>query len=61
MTIQEFNKTRFEAGMTMLLTKSNEVKLIVSVDFDEALLAYLIDDYNDTSITWVRCENCKLL
>ena len=60
MTIEEFNNTRFGAGMTMRLHKSDELKLIVSVDFEEALLAYLINDFDDESISWVRCENVTI-
>ena len=60
MTIKEFNKTRFVVGMTMRLHKSDELKLIVSVDFEESLLAYLINDFDDKNISWVRCENVTI-
>jgi hypothetical protein len=60
MTITQFNDTKFAVGMTMRLHKSNELKLIVAVDFEEALLAYLIDDFNEKSISWVRCENVTI-
>ena len=60
MTITQFNNTKFESGMIMRLHKDDELKLIVSVDFEEALIAYLINDFDDESITWVRCENATI-
>jgi hypothetical protein len=60
MTIEEFNKTRFRVGMTMRLHKSDELKIIVSVDFEEALIAYLDNDFDNESISWVRCENVTI-
>ena len=58
MTIEEFNKTGFTGKMKMRY--KNEVYDIVSVDFQEALFAYSLDDGYD-NLSWARCENVDLV
>lgn len=56
MTVEEFDSTAFGANMEM---KYRGVKYpIVSVDFEERLLAYPCDNFQELS--WVRCENVTL-
>lgn len=58
MTIEEFNKTGFTGNMKMRY--QGEVYDIVSVDFQEALFAYSLDDDCD-NLSWARCENVSLV
>jgi hypothetical protein len=61
MTIDEFNKMRFGAGMKIFY-KGKEYD-IRSVDFEEALIG--IDEKilggDEGDISWKRCENCQLV
>lgn len=66
MTIQEFDNTRFCAGMRVEYRGKEYV--IMSVDFQERTIGIVWDEIEndetfdvDYEIRWVRCENCKLL
>lgn len=57
MTIEEFSKTSFGAGMTATIkgVKHN----IISIDFDQFLIG--IDEFKDgETISWYRCENAEV-
>lgn len=64
MTIEQFNKTRWGAGMKVLC-KPMGVKYepyeadVVSVDFDQCLIG--IPDQVGTEVRWLRCENCEIV
>ena len=57
MTIEEFNKTAFGADMEM--TYQDKVYEIVSVDFEEKLIAYKLEADSE-QYSWARCENCTI-
>ncbi|MEQ1488852.1 MAG: hypothetical protein ABL920_10185 [Methylotenera sp.] len=59
MTIEEFNKTSWSAGM--MATYHNKKYPIVSCDFEEQLIA--IEGYVSgcEEPSWVRCENITLV
>ena len=58
MTIEEFNKTGFTGKMK--IKYKDEVHDLISVDFEEALFAYSLDDGYE-SLCWVRCENVSIV
>lgn len=61
MTIEEFNKTRFHAGMKVMY--NGEIYPLASANFDEKLVAY-VDGYDEDDkpeFNWVRCENCEII
>ena len=57
MTIEEFNKTAFGAGMEM--TYQDKVYEVVAVEFEEKLLAYKLNEDSE-QYSWARCENCTI-
>lgn len=57
MTIEEFNNTRFGAGMKAKY--KGEVYTIGSVDFEEKLVGIYMPE--DLETTWVRCENISII
>jgi len=62
MTIDEFNKTIFLAGMKAKYM--NEYYSIISVNFAECLFALCHHNFgeNDPDVwLWVRCENVELI
>ena len=62
MTIEEFNNTRFGAGMKCIRNSelyAGRVYLIGSVDFYECLLEIYEGGSEDSD--WVRCENITLI
>lgn len=62
MTIQEFDKTGWTGEMEGIYKK--EIFDIASVDFEEKLIGLLIpcnELKDDFELTWVRCENVKLI
>lgn len=72
MTIEEFNKTKFYAGMRFLCKPMNgeweaTTETIISVNFDQKLIATIPDnlseeDSDDPSLwNWWRCENCEII
>ncbi len=58
MTRQEFNKSKWGAGMKAAINGS--VRDIVSVDFEQKLIGLEIEG-DDENIDWVRCENVELI
>lgn len=58
MTIQEFEKTSFGAGMK--LKYRDEVYQLGSVDFFENLVGMVNPDDED-NLMWARCENVELV
>lgn len=56
MTIEEFDKTGFTGQMK--IEYKGEIHELASVDFEEKLVAYSL---NDEDLNWVRCENTKLI
>lgn len=69
MTREEFNKTRFGAGMVIRHTLTNKTFFVVSVDFAEQLIGVDEDEFYDNApddseelgIKWLRCENCEII
>lgn len=72
MTIEEFNNTKFYAGMRFLCKPMNgeweaSAETIISVNFDQKLIATIPDnrleedDDDPSSWNWWRCENCELI
>ncbi len=67
MTIEQFNKTRWGAGMKVLckpmtMRYNPYVAVVVSVNFDQALIATADEDSDDTeSWLWHRCESCEIV
>lgn len=67
MTIEQFNNTRWGAGMKvhckpMGVKYEPYVADVVSVNFDQALIATSDEDSDDTeSWCWYRCENCEIV
>lgn len=67
MTIEQFNNTRFHAGMRFLCKPMNEEweateETIASVNFDQRLIATIPDNAEDKdSWNWWRCENCEIV
>ena len=59
MTINEFNETRFSCGM-FAIYEGNRYQ-IVSVEFDEALIALSGVVSGSDDPYWVRCENVELV
>lgn len=60
MTIEEFQTTRFGAGMTAVY--KTKIYDITSVDFEESLIELRpTESDRDEDEFWVRCENIKLL
>ena len=66
MTIEEFNGTRFYAGM--IVEYKGIDYPVMSVDFEEALIGIVTNEIEhdndmdvDYDVRWVRCENCNLL
>lgn len=67
MTIEQFNNTQWGAGMRVLckpmtMRYNPYVAVVVSVNFDQALIATADEDSDDTeSWLWYRCENCEIV
>lgn len=62
MTVDEFNKTGFGAGMKAKY--GGEVYNVISCNFPEALFGLIkeFDDPNDLYLwNWCRCENVELI
>lgn len=59
MTIEEFNQTSFCAGDQFKY--HGQWHNVVSVNFDEALLAYDMadEDDDDMDLSWLRCESIE--
>ena len=66
MTQEQFNDTRFGAGMKIRL-KTGQEKLIIAVDFEECLFGISynntenLSDNNNHDLNWIRCENVELV
>jgi hypothetical protein len=58
MTIEKFNSTGFGGGMWMKY--QGIVYELCSVDFEEKLLAYKLNE-NSEQYSWARCENCEIV
>lgn len=66
MTIEQFNKTRWCAGMKVHCKPMNmdyeaEVHTVNSVNFDQALIATNNHKYEMETNQWWRCENCEII
>lgn len=64
MTIEEFNNTKWGAGMEAVIHSKAYGTIrrpIVSVDFDQALIGFATDDEDDEQLQWIRCENCEII
>lgn len=67
MTIKQFNNTRWRAGTKVLcrpmgMRYEPYVAVVVSVNFDQALIATVDEDSDDTeSWLWHRCESCEIV
>lgn len=68
MTIDEFNSTRWGAGMrvhckSMNLMFVSQVAYVVAVNFDQCLIATASESDNGRmeEWSWWRCENCELV
>lgn len=67
MTIEQFNKTEFYAGMRFLCKPTNggweaTEETIISVNFDQKLIATIPDNAaDDDTWNWWRCENCEIV
>ena len=70
MTINEFNNTRFGKGMQVKITKTDEIKDIISVDFEtndfglrknEKQEYESLEDLNWVNCTWVELVPDKCL
>lgn len=61
MTLEEFNNHRF--GVNMYVMYQGKGMYVISVAFEEALLALVPDksDYNPEEWTWVGCENITII
>lgn len=59
MSIEEFNKANFHAGMMVEHIDHGDQGEIVSINFHEKLIAYR--DMPDEEPNWCRCENLKIL
>lgn len=57
MSIDEFQKTDFYKSQQVVLHKTKETHDVVSVDFEEALIATKFYD----TLMWHRCENVTLI
>jgi hypothetical protein len=57
MTEEEFNNTKWGANMEMRY--KGKIYPIAAVDFEERLIAYPCDNFQEMS--WVRCENVKVI
>jgi len=57
MTLEEFDNTRFTGNMMFKI--HGEIREICSVDFQEKLIAFNVE--NDEDLHWARCENCELI
>lgn len=67
MTIEQFNNTRWGAGIRVLC-KPMGVQYepyeadVVSVDFDQCLIGVMKNpESEDEDIRWLRCENCEII
>lgn len=67
MTIEQFNNTRWGAGMRvhcnpMGIQYESYVADVVSVDFDQCLIGVMRNpESDDEDIRWYRCENCEIV
>ncbi|WP_119328378.1 hypothetical protein [Cysteiniphilum halobium] len=68
MTIEEFNKQGWTAGMTCIhtctKTGNKHTYSIATVTFSEALVGLCdpnVDECKPEDIHWVRCENIELV
>lgn len=63
MTIEEFNNTKWHAGMEAVIHSSafgSFQRPIASVNFDQALIGIRPDNADD-ELDWFRCENCDII
>lgn len=67
MTIEQFNNTRWGAGVKVLC-KPMKMKYkpyvadVVSVHFDQALIGVMENPESENDeIRWLRCENCEIV
>ncbi len=63
MTIEEFNNTKFYAGMEVVIHSKlygSIQRPIASVNFDQALIGIETDN-DDEQLDWFRCENCDIV
>ena len=58
MTIEQFNKTSFGAGMK--IKHDGNVYDLISADFQEALIGFSFDS-DPEQLTWARCENVEFI
>lgn len=58
MTIEDFDKTAFRAGMKVEYKGKNYD--LSSVNFEEKLIGFDVDESDDDPM-WARCENVQLL
>lgn len=64
MTIEEFSKTRWGAGMKAKILSTEKVKDIVSVDFEKNAIGfshYLWDGSSVDDLDWEHCEGAELV
>ena len=61
MLLEEFNNHRF--GASMYVTYQGRDMYVISVSFEEALLALVPDKsaYKPEEWVWVRCENITII
>lgn len=66
MTIEEFDRQVFKAGMKVEIlsgVSKGEIYDVVVPDFDQKLIGCLCnpDDNVETDLVYFRCENCKIV
>lgn len=67
MTIEQFNNTRWGAGMRvhcnpMGMRYEPYVADVAGVDFDQSLIGVKKDLESETEeLSWFRCENCEIV
>lgn len=60
MTIDEFNKTKWLAGMTAKYHGDNKFYHVAAVNFSEMLVGLLGLGQDKSEIYWARCENVTI-
>jgi hypothetical protein len=61
MTLDEFDKSRWHAGMKAIYHGDNQVYPVFSVDFVERLVGLKGVQRDAGEIFWARCENVSLI